>query len=242
MTDLSNSGATVLHGVDATSLEDHQVLSEKVFHRVIFNFPHVEGSLQEDVDRNKDLLTEFFRSVPQVLVKNGGESGEERGEAHVTLRRTQFYDSWGIESLANEVGLELVREVPFVAKHFMGYECKRTAGEKVREAPSTDGATTYVFVVPEAEAAAKRGKSSSKRKGSAGRGKGSQDKEDSAASSSVVTAARRDTREKIIEDNIEEWRTLFAKNKKIPKRMKAFCVAHKVSKSEALVMIAPPTS
>ncbi len=95
------------------------------FDAVVFNFPHVGGSRSEDVAANQDLLRGFFTAARALLC--GDDSGtagagkrrrlddhvfaaEAAGaggggpEVHVTLRRTPFYDSWGVDELAEECG------------------------------------------------------------------------------------------------------------------------------------------
>ena len=146
LTDLANAGSEVLHGVDGTALgEDAQLVgwmqanegSFAGFHRIVFNFPSIGGSLAEDVERNKELLVAFFRSAPSVLAIGG--------EVHVSLRDTSFYDAWGIEELGGKAGMKLARTFPFNADEYRGYESKRTAGDLTvkRAAPSNEGAKTY---------------------------------------------------------------------------------------------------
>jgi hypothetical protein len=40
------------------------------------------------------------------------------GEVHVALRRTPFYDSWGVAALAEEAGLALAAEEAFAGARF----------------------------------------------------------------------------------------------------------------------------
>ena len=40
--------------------------------------------------------------------------------------------------------------------------------------------------------------------------------------------------------NAKEWQMLYVKNKAVPKRMKAFCKEHKLSKAVALAILQDP--
>ena len=55
----------VLAGIDATKLETHRDHLRPPFDVVIFNFPHVGGKMR--LERNRDLLSNFFASARQVL-------------------------------------------------------------------------------------------------------------------------------------------------------------------------------
>jgi len=41
--DLESKGVNVHHGIDATKLDSYEVLNEKRFDRIIFNFPCIPG-------------------------------------------------------------------------------------------------------------------------------------------------------------------------------------------------------
>ena len=62
---LQQAGATVLHGIDATKLDEYEWDGEK-FDRIVFNFPHVGGATKEDLLRNQALLREFFSSSKEI--------------------------------------------------------------------------------------------------------------------------------------------------------------------------------
>ena len=63
------SGIRILTQVDATKLEKHQVLKSECFDIVAFNFPHVGGKMR--IEKNRELLKNFFLSVGAILTKNG---------------------------------------------------------------------------------------------------------------------------------------------------------------------------
>lgn len=83
--ELRRHGALVYHGVDATSLvpslDGKGFPLRQKFHRVVWNFPCIEGkggsgkdAQLEEIDDNKALMKAFFESVVQVVVP-GGEVG-----------------------------------------------------------------------------------------------------------------------------------------------------------------------
>jgi 25S rRNA (uracil2634-N3)-methyltransferase len=138
---LRQAGATVLHGIDATRLDEFDWEGEK-FDRIVFNFPHIGGATKEDLLLNQALLREFFSSSTELL--NGPVA-----EVHVSLRTTMFYNSWDVTKQGMAAGYKLHKTKPFRADLFLRYENQRTKGDHqghlVREAPSTEGAKTYCF-------------------------------------------------------------------------------------------------
>ncbi|KAI8821311.1 uncharacterized protein EV422DRAFT_495952, partial [Fimicolochytrium jonesii] len=102
--ELADARARVLHNVDATRLSSNKALKKEIedrgaFHRIVFQFPHIGGSSDDDVQANKDLLDSFFAETVELLAPEGG------GEIHVTLRDTPFYRKWDVEALAAAQGL-----------------------------------------------------------------------------------------------------------------------------------------
>ena len=128
-------GATVLHNVDATSMDERL---GRDYHRIVFNFPHVGGATEEDVKLNQELLRGYFAQSLGRLAATG--------ECHVPLRRTLFYDSWDIVAQAERAGMRLSRVEKFEGD-YLSYENQRTSGEgQMRQAPSIENARRYVFV------------------------------------------------------------------------------------------------
>jgi 25S rRNA (uracil2634-N3)-methyltransferase len=141
ITSLQRIGAKVLHGVDATNLEENEELEVGIdtFQRIVFNFPHIGGATTEDVQLNKTLLLDYFLSS-KLFLSSGGET-------HVTLRSTLFYESWDVVAQAKEAGFRLVRKEPFQTNQLLSYENKRTSGESaMRQAPSIENAKRFRFV------------------------------------------------------------------------------------------------
>jgi 25S rRNA (uracil2634-N3)-methyltransferase len=141
ITSLQRIGAKVVHGVDATNLEENEELEVGIdtFQRIVFNFPHIGGATTEDVQLNKTLLLDYFLSS-KLFLSSGGET-------HVTLRSTLFYESWDVVAQAKEAGFRLVRKEPFQTNQLLSYENKRTSGESaMRQAPSIENAKRFRFV------------------------------------------------------------------------------------------------
>ena len=135
---LKASGAHVMHGVDATKLDDYDWNTR--FNRIVFNFPHVGGSTPKDTVANQDLLLKFFESSTPLLVNS-------KSEIHISLRTTPFYKSWDIKTIGEKAGYKLRKRIDFNEDLFIRYENKRTAGDdKFRAAPGTKGESkTYMF-------------------------------------------------------------------------------------------------
>jgi 25S rRNA (uracil2634-N3)-methyltransferase len=139
----TSRGVIIHHNVDATKLSTDERFNAYEFDKVIFNFPHVGGGKEEDVEVNKVMLGGFFREARDILRNGGGGVG---GEVHVSLRDTPFYEKFKIETLAEEQGYELVERVPFDTERWtaLGYKPQRT-NPAVRAAPSLEDAMLYVF-------------------------------------------------------------------------------------------------
>ncbi len=88
---------------------------------------HPHPGKPEDVQQNQDLVAGFLTAAHTVLlqrpgagsggdpdgaagggkrqrVEAGAGGGTPAGEVHITLRRTPFYDSWGIDAIAKAAG------------------------------------------------------------------------------------------------------------------------------------------
>ncbi|KAF0694840.1 Aste57867_14304 [Aphanomyces stellatus] len=125
-------------GVDATNLAKEKWIRKETFDRVVFNFPHLGGATEEDVEKNQDLLFRFFQSARPF--------DDAKGEVHVALRNTPFYNRWDVAAQAQKAGFKAKRVDRFNISEYPGYEAQRTHPASFRgEPPSTEGARTHVF-------------------------------------------------------------------------------------------------
>ena len=64
-------GATILHGVDATTLEKHHIVRRRSFDRIVYNFPHAGFYGKEEdktvIKKHHHLLKTFFKNTSTVL-------------------------------------------------------------------------------------------------------------------------------------------------------------------------------
>ena len=139
---LREAGVEVFGGVDCTRLGDHlEVVAPEgkklLWDRIAFNFPHVGGGTEADIDCNQKLLTGFFEACKPLL-------HPARGHAVVTLRDTSFYRGWNINKLAQDAGLHLHGTIPFDTDMFATYTPVRT-NPAVREAPTADDGICHSY-------------------------------------------------------------------------------------------------
>ncbi|KAG5180879.1 hypothetical protein JKP88DRAFT_323304, partial [Tribonema minus] len=104
--------AKVLHGVDATRLEQ-AVRPQQLFDRVVFNFPHTG---EQRVHLNRNLLRNFFRSARGYV-----KCAPDGGEVHVTLKEGPPYNGWEIKEAAAAAGMLPIRTLAFDPNQFPGY-------------------------------------------------------------------------------------------------------------------------
>jgi 25S rRNA (uracil2634-N3)-methyltransferase len=126
-------GAQVHHGVDATRLDDYEVLGMAPLpDLIVFNFPHPGwpddwSIFHEDqavmIERHRTLLRGFFESARRVAQRIGCPALE----VHVTSKTNRNgFDRWGVAALGEECGLEHVATHLFDAQPFqkLGYRNK----------------------------------------------------------------------------------------------------------------------
>lgn len=130
---LSFSDVTVLHGVDATRLEQtlrcngEQAQQHSVsYDTVVWNFPYPKGERVADSRLGADLLTDFFHSVKPLLrpdaeiriVLASSQGGSTREAAGTR-------PAWKVEGVAAAAGFDLIEVFPFDPEMFPGYEPRR---------------------------------------------------------------------------------------------------------------------
>ncbi|KAJ4841767.1 hypothetical protein Tsubulata_015794 [Turnera subulata] len=132
---LERYGAKVLHGVDATDMESHEVLIKYKFDRIIFNFPHAGFHGKED---NPDYLVERFFWNANMMLKLDGE-------IHVNHKTSAPFSLWNIEELAGQNNLRLIERVDFKIEDYPGYNQKRGHRARCDEPFPLGESSTFKF-------------------------------------------------------------------------------------------------
>lgn len=140
---LKESGASVLHGVDATNLSSVTELGEMKFDKIIWNFPCVGQGLSagadgqsSEMEQNKKLVRDFFNSASEFL--------KENGEIHIAHKTIEPFCWWGISQLGIESGsgFDCVGSLIFDRMLFPGYVNRKALHKK--SFPCHD-ARIYIF-------------------------------------------------------------------------------------------------
>ncbi|KAM1032312.1 hypothetical protein ACFX2I_035908 [Malus domestica] len=138
---LKGKGCVVLHEVDVNTMRQHPLLADKLFDRIVFNFPHAGFFGREhqrfQIELHQDLVKRFFAAASEILTG--------RGEVHVTHKTGNPFSRWNIVKLAEEVGLYLVEEAPFMRADYPGYLNKKGSGRKCNRTFRVGQCSTYKF-------------------------------------------------------------------------------------------------
>ncbi|CAA7062463.1 unnamed protein product [Microthlaspi erraticum] len=124
--ELERLGCNVVHGVNVHSMTNDFRLFGRYDRRIIYNFPHSGFGFRQEHEG-------YYITLHQALVKGFLKSAremvkEEGGEIHVTHKTTHPYSEWKIETLAEDEGLFLMRQMEFNISKFPGYSNKKGSG------------------------------------------------------------------------------------------------------------------
>ncbi|KAK9269625.1 hypothetical protein L1049_001402 [Liquidambar formosana] len=141
---LEDRGCTIVHEVDAHTMSQHPLLSNKLFDRIVSNFPHA-GFIHREHDtlqirHHQKVVKGFLRNARCMLAANG--------EAHVTHKTAYPFSEGEIKKIAKEVGLRLVKEVCFNKWDYPGYDNKRGDGDRSNETFPVGECSTFKFANP----------------------------------------------------------------------------------------------
>ena len=137
------ANSTVMFGVDATKLHEHNQLKDTKFDIIMFTFPHtgvpnhvmgISGFNPESIESNKTLIRNFLKSSQHILADDG--------EIIITLKTSAPYDKWDFPDFSN-FEIEPKSQHDFNAHLFPGYVHSATNGHVVTIANGT--AKSFVF-------------------------------------------------------------------------------------------------
>ncbi|PWA93229.1 hypothetical protein CTI12_AA071700 [Artemisia annua] len=125
---LTDSGATVLHGVDARKMSEHPSLRDLIL--CFFSLA--------SCSKHRELVCGFFLNAVPML--------SPEGQCHVTHKRKPPFNQWHIPKLASECGLGLTDCADFNIEDYPGYDNKRGDGERADKRFPLGKCCKYKFV------------------------------------------------------------------------------------------------
>lgn len=134
----------MLLGVDATKLDEHFVLRNEKFSKIVFNFPHIGGKMK--IHLNRALLKRFFQTASKLVTLDGRIlvslcKGQGGTKVDKPLRR--WDDTWQVVEMAAHGELVLVSVEKFRNDMIPNYTSIGYRGGGA--AFHTDGALVHVF-------------------------------------------------------------------------------------------------
>ncbi|KAE8646034.1 hypothetical protein Csa_015629 [Cucumis sativus] len=133
----------VMHGVNVMTMDQHPLLPQNFFDRIIFNFPHAGFQYSKEHEPNQiklhqNLVRRFMRNAKKLLAENG--------EIHITHKTSHPYSEWKIEEIGEEEGLYLKEEVEFDKCDYPGYVNKKGSGPNSNKTFPVGASSTFKFV------------------------------------------------------------------------------------------------
>ncbi|KAH9323301.1 hypothetical protein KI387_017940 [Taxus chinensis] len=142
---LENLGAMTSHDVDATKMCKHEILRDRLFDRIVFNFPRA-GFYKKEKDaavikKHRHLVKMFFKNAKTMLSKTG--------EIHVTHQVKDPYNQWKVVDEAAKCGLVLKESIEFNKADYPGYTNRRGAEPIIGGTFFLGECRTYTFILRE---------------------------------------------------------------------------------------------
>lgn len=134
ITDTREGGATVVHGVDAQTIDPLLGGPPPEFQYIVFNFPFVPGPRAAAKQRNKTMLANFLLSASKALATNG--------KIYITSK-PYWLARFDLTESAQASNLNCDASLSFDPSEFPGYEHRKSHEDA--SADSTNVATTCVF-------------------------------------------------------------------------------------------------
>lgn len=138
------AGVRVLLGVDATKLDEHFVLRNEKFSKILFSFPHIGGKMK--IHLNRALLKEFFQTASKLVTLDGKilvSLCKGQGGTRVDKPIRRWDNTWQAIEMAAHGGLVLVSVEKFRNDMIPKYKSIGYRGGD--SAFHTDGALVHVF-------------------------------------------------------------------------------------------------
>ncbi|KAG7588547.1 Heavy metal-associated domain HMA [Arabidopsis suecica] len=143
--ELKTRGCTVVHGINVHSMAKDRKLGQRseLYDRIIFNFPHSGFGFGCE---NQSYYIMLHQAVVRGFMKNAKKIVKDvGGEIHVTHKTAHPFNEWKIETLAEEKGLCLIREIEFNKFCFPGYSNKRGSGRRCDSSFPVGKSSTFMF-------------------------------------------------------------------------------------------------
>eukprot|EP01018_Ginkgo_biloba_P021623 Gb_11797 [translate_table: standard] len=140
---LINHGAMVLHGVDATTMDELDIIKDRMSDRIVFNFPHA-GFCGKESDR---AVIKKHRHLVKMFLKNARTMLSSTGEIHVAHKEKHPYDKWKLVKQAEKFGLVLKESVNFYLADYPGYTNRRGDGFYSADTFFLGPCKTYKFIL-----------------------------------------------------------------------------------------------
>lgn len=134
----------MLLDVDATKLDNHPVLKNERFSKIIFNFPHIKGKMK--IHLNRALLKGYFQSAKEMVTLDGRilvSLCKGQGGTRVDKLVRRWDDTWKVVEMAAQGDFVLVSVEQFRSDIFPKYTSVGYRGGD--SAFHTDGALVHIF-------------------------------------------------------------------------------------------------